>query len=109
MSKYCPACGEELEDRARFCKSCGTNINDATTSDNEQFTRPPAPKKNHSLLTLIGFVSALIIPIVGIIVGIYLFSRDDGSKYKVYAILIIVLALLSGFFKVTFSRWFIWI
>ena len=104
MSRYCPSCGEELDERAKFCKSCGTPLGEEAASNNEQFTRPPAAKKDHSLITLIGFVSALIFPIIGIIIGIYLFSRNDGSKYKAYAIAMIVLALIVGFFRITFSR-----
>ena len=25
MSKFCPSCGEELLDNAKFCKNCGVN------------------------------------------------------------------------------------
>ena len=30
MSKFCPFCGEELVDEAKFCKNCGKDISNYT-------------------------------------------------------------------------------
>ena len=34
MTKYCPACGEELIDAAKFCKNCGAEIGNPQKTTN---------------------------------------------------------------------------
>lgn len=66
MTKFCPSCGEELVDGARFCKSCGVSVEDY----NAEPKRPEMPKveeKSYAAYFIIGYVVALLSPILGIL------------------------------------------
>lgn len=57
---YCPRCGEQTSEEARFCQKCGLPINGNQYSDN--FEAEPIRKDNSSLKRL-GIIAALIIAI----------------------------------------------
>ena len=80
MSIFCPFCGEELVDNAKFCKNCGKNV--------ESYG------KSHTLATVLGFIFSILIPLIGIIIGIYLYTRKDSPKAKRYGLLVIVLGVV---------------
>lgn len=96
MSKFCPFCGEELVDGARFCKSCGKNLDDyqniQTDESNDYSFRPPVVENEHTLAYILGIVFAIVIPIIGIIIGVYLYTRKDSSKAQHRAKIVIGLS-----------------
>ncbi len=101
MSKFCPFCGEELVDEAKFCKNCGKDVSvyadiGNNTPNSHEYVMP-ASEKSHTLATVLGFIFAFLIPILGIIIGIYLLTRKDSSKAKKYGIIVIALAAVVWF------------
>ena len=98
MSKFCPFCGEELVDSAKFCKNCGKNIEDYKNPDGDDMPKtqwtPPAEEKSHTLALVLGILFSILIPLIGIIIGIYLYTRKDSSKAKRYGTIIIALGVV---------------
>lgn len=98
MTIFCPFCGEKLVDEAKFCKNCGKSVENYTkinnTSTNPYSFEPPVEEKSHTLATVLGFLLAILIPLFGIIIGIYLITRNDNSNAKKYGTIIIVLGAL---------------
>lgn len=98
MTKFCPYCGEELIDNAKFCKSCGKNVEKFTAASNDTFTqenpyKPPVVEKDHTLALVLGIICAFIIPLFGIIFGIYLMTRQDNPKSKTHGIIVTALSV----------------
>lgn len=97
MSIFCPFCGEELVDNAKFCKNCGKNVesyrNMTNDTSNTNSFNPPVVEKSHTLATVLGFIFSILIPLIGIIIGIYLYTRKDSPKAKRYGLLVIVLGV----------------
>ena len=106
MSKFGKNCGEELVDSAKFCKNCGINLE--TMEDNpyvknvNQF-KVESGENKHSFAVIIGYVCAVIMPLIGLIISIYLLTRDSENakkhgKYVLIVTLIVwVLSVLSIF------------
>lgn len=86
MTKYCPACGEELIDAAKFCKNCGAEIdNPQKTTNTYQENRRQyieLSDKNYTIAIVVGYVMAILIPLIGLIIGIYLLTRDSSRAKK---------------------------
>ena len=96
VSKFCPNCGEELADEANFCKNCGKDLSkyqnlfsNGTNHNVSQYS-----EKSHTAATVLGFVFAVLIPIIGIFIGIYLLTRDDSASAKRYGKIIIAVAVI---------------
>jgi uncharacterized membrane protein YvbJ len=111
MTIYCPFCGEKLVDEAKFCKNCGKNISEYSAqfqgSSNNYSYQPPVVENNHTAATVIGFICAILIPLLGFIFGIYLLTRKDSSKAKKYGtIMIIVSALVWLISFMTTLMWY---
>lgn len=112
MTKFCPFCGEELVDNAKFCKSCGKNLSDYQNGEHhasEVQLSPPAAEKSYTWALILGVVFSLFIPLIGIIIGIYVYTRKDSSKSKLYGALIIALGVIvwavSALFGMLFLRY----
>lgn len=95
MTKQCRECGTELEDGARFCKKCGASVSYYTSQPipNQQVYQNPADEKSYTAHLIIGIVGGLLIPLIGIIMGIYLYTRKD-PKAKKYGEIVFVAALV---------------
>ena len=92
MVKFCPKCGEELIDSAKFCKSCGASIDTVVETPANSY-EIPVVEKSHTLAIVIGYIGALLIPIVGVIAGVYLYTRKDSSKANKHAKFILIIAV----------------
>lgn len=96
---FCPSCGAERKEGSKFCHNCGydfeavgagtnTNNDENTNSNfNAQVDQNPIPKvqakgNSHTLSKILGYISALLIPLFGLIFGIYLYTRDDEDAKK---------------------------
>ena len=106
MSKFCPSCGEELVDNAKFCKNCGMNLETKETQETQQtntIQQPtqtyevPKVENDHKLAIIAGYVLAILIPIIGLIIGIYLMTRKDSEKASFHGKLILGLAVIIWF------------
>lgn len=101
MSKFCPFCGEELMDEAKFCKNCGKDVSKYShTGGNNEVTHGyglPEVEKSHTLAIVLGVICAFLIPLFGIIFGIYLVTRKDSSKAKKYGTVIIAISAVVWF------------
>ena len=79
-------------------KSCRKTLDDiqnnlnASSVDGEVVIT--AEEKSHTLATVLGFIFALLIPIIGIIFGIYLMTRSDSENAKKYGIIIILVSVV---------------
>ena len=97
MSKYCPACGVELIDDAKFCKNCGSSVSAVPRGPTIE---RPAGEKSHTAAIVIGYILAVLIPLIGLIIGIYLATRKDSqsaSKHGKYIIIVAVIIWFIGF------------
>ena len=89
MTKYCYACGEELVDDAKFCKSCGANVVDG--AQRASVPERPVTEKSYTAFIVIGYIAAVLIPLIGIIIAIYLLTRkdsDDANRHGKYMIIV---------------------
>lgn len=107
---YCPNCGSKNKDDAQFCETCGTKL-DATPADvsssakisqippSEQ-TRGSEANKPSTVLVVLGYIFALLGGLIGIIIGVYLYSKDNheakthGRNILIIAAVMIVLGIL---------------
>ena len=92
MTKFCPACGEALIDDAKFCKSCGANISGGASA--ASVPEMPVVEKSYTALTVIGYILAFLIPILGVICGIYLLTRKDSEDANKHGKLMIIVAVV---------------
>lgn len=70
---YCPNCGYENRDNARFCKKCGTMFN-ATPNNNVHPSNNHLNSSNNNLL----IIGITVIIIIAIIAGTVIFLSNDG-------------------------------
>lgn len=105
MVKYCPSCGVELPDGANFCKSCGAKINSVPGAENPQ---RPAYEESHTLAIVLGYIFAILIPLIGIIIGIYLLTRKNSSKASKHGKYILIVAVVIWFISFASSFLYMW-
>lgn len=109
MTIFCPFCGEKLVDEAKFCKNCGKNIEDyrkhEDDSTNAYDYQPPVAENSHTLAAVLGFICSVFVPLLGLIFGIYMYTRKDSSKAKTYGILMIAISLLVWIISAIVSFW----
>lgn len=85
-------CGSELVEGANFCKSCGTNINNPQEGQNTAYVRPQV-EKSYTVHIVIGYILSVFVPLFGLILAIYLITRDDG-KAKLHGKIMIAIAVI---------------
>lgn len=64
------------------------------SSDNNYQYTPPAAEKSHTLALVLGIVFDFLIPIIGIIIGVYLYTRKDSSNAKTHGLIVIALGII---------------
>ena len=99
MTKFCPNCGEELIEDAKFCKNCGSRID--ASANQAQMPERPLIEKTYTITIIIGYIAAVLVPIIGVIIGVYLLTRKDSSDSKhgkymiIVAVAVWILSILS--------------
>ena len=107
MSKFCPNCGEELVDSAKFCKNCGKKLENGQTDFNVQDNRPfevPIVEKSYKLSIVIGYICAVLFPLFGLILGIYLITRKDSENANKHAKFILIITVIIWFLSAMLMR-----
>ena len=92
---FCPSCGAERKDGSKFCHNCGYNFEavdagantNTNTNFNAQADQNPIPniqsnENSHTISKVLGYIFAILIPIIGIVFGIYLVTRDEEDAKK---------------------------
>lgn len=124
MVKYCSNCGEKLEnENSKFCSKCGQSLN-PTNNQNQENTQGSVgfgqincpfcgkvipsnvPKcmfcghvinaEDHKTAIIIGYIGTLFIPLIGIIDGIYLLTRDNKEVHK-HGVFMLIEAIIVWF------------
>lgn len=94
MSKFCPFCGEELVDSAKFCKNCGKSVEIASANENRQEYTVPVVEKEHTAAIVIGYILAVLIPLFGVFVSVYLLTRNDSERAKKHGKYVLIVAIV---------------
>ncbi len=108
MSKFCPFCGEELVDSAKFCKNCGKNVDIVSPNENpSQEFNVPVVEKDHKVAIIIGYILAVLIPLFGVFVSVYLLTRNDSENAKKHGKYVLIVAIIVWIisFITTFSMY----
>ena len=114
---FCSNCGNEVNDNTKFCPKCGNAINSESENSNQQTninsgincpkcgsiipfgnvvctnSGTPLNQEKHTAAIVIGYITAIFIPIVGIITGIYLLTRKNKDVH-IHGIIMIILAII---------------
>lgn len=115
---FCPSCGVERKEGSKFCHNCGYDFEavDAVTNENAntntnidanmnsnsdvQVNQNPIPnvqtQNSYTISKILGYLCAILIPILGIIFGIYLYTRDEDDA-KMHGKIMIGLSILIWF------------
>ena len=90
---FCPSCGAEKKEGSKFCHNCGYEFKTAgseanqNTNDNVQFNQSagstvPQNQNSHTVPKILGYIFAILIPLIGLIFGIYLWFCDETDAKK---------------------------
>ncbi len=96
MAKFCAECVQENVDSANFCKSCGAKLIGMT---NDSFTSQldfevPIVEKSYTAALVLGYVFSILIPLIGVIIGVYLITRKDSPKANRHAKYILIISVV---------------
>lgn len=70
---FCSKCGEENRNDSNFCSKCGTGLKN-------NFGAVQVLEKDYETPKILGWIGLFIFPIIGIIMGIYLITRNSDTK-----------------------------
>ena len=90
---FCKACGNELINTAVICPKCGSAVS------NDMETVP-----NLKTLLIWGWITAIVVPIVGIVIGIVaLVKRSYGHGVGIIVTSLFSWMVWAGFWMALFS------
>lgn len=109
---FCPSCGAEKKEGSKYCHNCGYEFKTVDTSANQspspnaQVSQSPNPtvetiENSHTLAKVLGYIFAILIPLIGVIFGIYLWrcNEEDAKKHgKIIIGLSIFIWIFSALF-----------
>ncbi|WP_296869725.1 zinc-ribbon domain-containing protein [Methanobrevibacter sp.] len=103
---FCPSCGTERKEGSKYCHNCGYDFGNVSaelnsnSNSNTQATQNPIPnvqsENSHTISKILGYICAILIPLFGVIFGIYLITRDEEDAKK-HGKLIIGLSIVIWF------------
>lgn len=103
---FCPNCGSQNKDDAQFCENCGSKLDNVVTQETptSKIPDPAESKKPSTILVILGYIFAILGGLIGIVIGLYLYTRDNseakfhGRNMLVIAAIIIILGLVVNAF-----------
>lgn len=102
MGKFCTNCGQELDDNATFCYSCGKKLNETTEKVEEKETKD-TKENNHSGVSVTTQKSKIAAGLFGIFLGglgihnFYLGYNSKGLAQLLISVLSCgILSFVSG-------------
>ncbi|MBR4397313.1 MAG: zinc-ribbon domain-containing protein [Methanobrevibacter sp.] len=109
---FCPSCGAEKKEGSKYCHNCGYEfkaVDSSATQDsipNAELNQNPNPavetsENSHTISKVLGYIFAILIPLIGLIFGIYLWVCDEEDAKKHGKIIIgisVVIWILSFIF-----------
>lgn len=95
----CPECGKEISDKAEKCMNCGVELTDELKFAGYKLMQ--AKKEDHQY-GLVAILFALLLPIVGLVLGIVGVVKKE--RFSVYAIFMSVLAFILYWY--IYLQWF---
>jgi len=78
---FCPFCGQKISMNTEKCEYCGKWVDSSK-------------KDSHNVIIFLGYVFSLLFAIIGLIIAIYLLSRDS-SRNKKHGTVILVITLVN--------------
>lgn len=96
----CPECKNPVSDQAKACPKCGHPIADPPVSNpGTPPANAPAATKESVNLVQGGYVLAVIMPLIGLILGIVLLARrTDERRHGAPVIILAIVATLGWAF-----------
>lgn len=92
MMTFCPSCGAERKEGSKYCHNCGydfgavdagVNANaNSNTQVNQNIPNVQANENTYTISKVLGYISAILIPLFGFIFGIYLVTREEEDAKK---------------------------
>lgn len=92
----CPYCAEEIKPQAKKCKHCGEWL--------DRNARPQSTK-DYSGIMLIGVIFTILGGIIGLIISLYLISRNDKRARDVGIVLLIVNIIWIFILLMLYASW----
>lgn len=104
---FCPSCGAEKKEGSKYCHNCGyefktieSQASQGTGSDaqlNQSYDPNVGTNQNpHTLAKILGYVFAILIPLIGLIIGVYLWRCNEEEVHK-HGLAIIGLSIFVWF------------
>ncbi len=93
---FCNKCGTKNEKNAKFCENCGYSLTEQKeyqSNTTEKTYNDTAEKKPSNLLVILGYIFAVLSGIIGAVIGLYLYTRNDSYK-KVHGRNILVISVV---------------
>ena len=89
---FCPSCGAERKEGSKYCHNCGydfgnvgaeVNLNSNTNTQATQNSIPNVQSENsYTFSKILGYLCAILIPLFGLIFGVYLYTRAEDNAKK---------------------------
>lgn len=106
---FCPSCGAEKKEGSKFCHNCGYDFesvdSDANQNSNTDVqlnqsagSTAQTAENSHTIAKVLGYICAILIPIIGVVFGGYLYTREeeDAKKHGKYILILsVVIWVLS--------------
>ena len=92
---YCPKCGKKNQENAVFCEECGTELTPNKSASNKSGSNKPGPKNPSKVVVVLGYIFALLGGLIGLIIGVYLYTRDNtNAKFHGRNVIIIAAVVM---------------
>lgn len=80
-STHCPFCGQKVSMNTVNCEYCGKKVD-------------LSKKDSHTVVIILGYVFSILIAIIGLIISIYLLTRDS-SRDKKHGTIILIITIIN--------------
>lgn len=72
---FCPNCGQEVEENAKFCDHCGSSLNEDLSIETQDQKQPPKKKKSKKK-----WYWFIILVILLLLIGLYFWTQPKSSS-----------------------------